>query len=195
MSGERQLGLFGDDDGPAVGAFGPRSAAETALPAPAEAPCCGGTDYLGIVPAEVPARVKAADTAGCAEDRRASDPLLSRLMSWETSRPEPFDDGELPEAPPGWLEKENIPDDFDHDVVGGPFHRCGWPGCPEEVPAMHWGCLRHTWCLPKEIRHEIWRTYVPGQDRTNVASPEHVAALLAAKAWVSKSLSNSGATS
>jgi hypothetical protein len=90
--------------------------------------------------------------------------------------------------------KENLPDDFDPDTAGrpcpsagAPYHRCGWPGCTETVPAMHWGCLMHTWSLPFEIRHALYpRCSLELPAGTLTVRPEHLAANKAAQEYIAR---------
>ena len=63
-------------------------------------------------------------------------------------------------------------------------HHCHWPGCEEQVPPAKWGCRRHWFMLPKRIRDEIWRTFVPTQETTRIVSREYVAAAQAAQSWI-----------
>lgn len=49
-------------------------------------------------------------------------------------------------------------------------HTCHWPGCELEVPPKLWGCAKHWFRLPKKLRDEVWRTYVPGQEITKTPS-------------------------
>lgn len=62
-------------------------------------------------------------------------------------------------------------------------HNCHWPGCAVEVPPKLWGCKRHWFALPKEIRDRIWRTYRPGQEIDKAPSDEYVQAAKAARAF------------
>ena len=43
-------------------------------------------------------------------------------------------------------------------------HTCHWPTCTTKVPPRMWGCKRHWFMLPEEIREEIWATYREGQE-------------------------------
>jgi hypothetical protein len=35
-------------------------------------------------------------------------------------------------------------------------HHCHWPGCEVPVPPAMWGCRRHWYMLPADIRRLIW---------------------------------------
>lgn len=63
-------------------------------------------------------------------------------------------------------------------------HRCHWPGCQKQVPPAMWGCQRHWFSLPKEIRDAIWSAYVPGQETSGKVSAEYRKAALDAQAWI-----------
>jgi hypothetical protein len=69
-------------------------------------------------------------------------------------------------------------------------HPCSWPGCEIEVPTSRWGCTPHWYALPKDIRSEIWRTYVPGQEETLTPNREYMEAVKRAQEWIK----NHGAT-
>ena len=62
-------------------------------------------------------------------------------------------------------------------------HTCHWPGCTVEVPPRLWGCKPHWFRLPKELRDEIWHTYVPGQEITKKPSAEYVAVARRVQEW------------
>lgn len=55
-------------------------------------------------------------------------------------------------------------------------HKCHWPGCGEEVHPRLWGCKRHWYTLPPEIRRRILLTYKPGQEVNKDPSPEYMEA-------------------
>lgn len=58
-------------------------------------------------------------------------------------------------------------------------HRCGWPGCKRPIPLAMWGCNRHWYSLPKEIRDAIWQGWKVGK-----LSPAWIAADAEAQAWI-----------
>lgn len=63
-------------------------------------------------------------------------------------------------------------------------HFCHWPGCPLEVPPRLWGCKKHWFKLPKEIRIRISETYIPGQEISKTPSREYIEAAKAAHDWI-----------
>ena len=63
-------------------------------------------------------------------------------------------------------------------------HTCHWPGCSKLVPPTMWGCHDHWMALPYAIRHEIWRTYRPGQEISKTPSEAYIAAARAAQDWI-----------
>lgn len=63
-------------------------------------------------------------------------------------------------------------------------HTCHWPGCGKEVAPQLWGCKFHWYSLPRHIRDQIWKTYVPGQEETKTPSPAYIAAATAARKWI-----------
>ena len=62
-------------------------------------------------------------------------------------------------------------------------HLCHWPGCRVEVPPKMWGCRKHWFRLPKELRDLIWATYEPGQEVTKTPSLEYLAAAGEVEEW------------
>lgn len=63
-------------------------------------------------------------------------------------------------------------------------HSCHWPDCKEEVPPAMWGCRRHWYALPKNLRDKIWRTYKKGQEIRKDPSPEYIAAAYEVQDWI-----------
>lgn len=63
-------------------------------------------------------------------------------------------------------------------------HECHWPGCGKQVPPAAWGCKRHWFMLPKEIRDRIWRAYRAGQEEDLKPSTDYFAAARAAQEWI-----------
>lgn len=64
------------------------------------------------------------------------------------------------------------------------FHTCHWPSCGREVPPKLWGCRAHWYLLPKWIRNEIWKAYIPGQEERKDPSSEYVKIARIAHDWV-----------
>lgn len=63
-------------------------------------------------------------------------------------------------------------------------HACHWPGCTQQVPPARWGCRKHWYSLPIDLRNDIWKAYRPGQERTGTPSREYVAAARAVQDWI-----------
>lgn len=63
-------------------------------------------------------------------------------------------------------------------------HHCHWPTCNTLVPAKLWGCKRHWFKLPKQMRSDIWVTYVPGQEIRKDPSPEYVQIATEVQEWI-----------
>lgn len=63
-------------------------------------------------------------------------------------------------------------------------HHCHWPGCTVEVPPKLWGCRKHWFSLPKQLRDEIWATYRPGQEITKDPSEEYLAVAIKVQFWI-----------
>lgn len=63
-------------------------------------------------------------------------------------------------------------------------HACHWPGCNVQVPPAKWGCTKHWFWLPKEIRDRIWRAFRPGQEINLTPSREYLDAAAAAQEWI-----------
>lgn len=63
-------------------------------------------------------------------------------------------------------------------------HECHWPGCTTQVPPAMWGCKRHWFMLPKELRGRIWDTYRPGQEVTMTPSAEYMRAADDVQKWI-----------
>lgn len=62
-------------------------------------------------------------------------------------------------------------------------HRCPWPLCVARVDADLWGCKRHWYLLPPELRRALWEAYRPGQS-VSTASREYLDAAAAIDTWV-----------
>jgi hypothetical protein len=196
----RQLGLFGepDPDGPsAVGAFGPVgfSTTEKLESTEEENPDPVLNSSVPSVPSVVEKSSEVADEVPVSI---ATEWLAARGGKHRTwlgyGVPVP------PEPAPLTLEQELEPFIEEavteiREILGFPaeppppaerrpggltLHPCGWPGCPETVPAMHWGCLRHTWCLPAPIRHGFWNP----PDSAEYADADRAAQAFIAKAML-----------
>lgn len=63
-------------------------------------------------------------------------------------------------------------------------HCCHWPGCQRQVPPAIWGCNKHWFALPKDIRNAIWKAFRPGQEVDMRPSAAYIAAAKAAQDWI-----------
>jgi hypothetical protein len=67
---------------------------------------------------------------------------------------------------------------------GAGNHTCHWPGCGKRVPPAMWGCKRHWFMLPADLRAKIWGAYRPGQEITKTPSREYVAIAREVQEWI-----------
>lgn len=63
-------------------------------------------------------------------------------------------------------------------------HHCHWPGCDRDVPPAKWGCTRHWYALPAELRLKIWRTFQPGKEISKRPSTEYLAVAREVQDWI-----------
>ncbi len=63
-------------------------------------------------------------------------------------------------------------------------HTCHWAGCETQVPPAMWGCKKHWFRLPKDLRDRIWRTYEPGQEISMTPSADYLAAADVVDKWI-----------
>lgn len=63
-------------------------------------------------------------------------------------------------------------------------HHCHWPGCKAQVPPAMWGCHKHWFALPKQLRDQIWSTYNPGQEIHGTPSTAYLVAAQAVQDWI-----------
>lgn len=63
-------------------------------------------------------------------------------------------------------------------------HGCHWPGCERQVPPAMWGCSKHWYALPAELRGRIWRAYRAGQEEDGRPSREYLAAAHEIQEWI-----------
>jgi hypothetical protein len=61
---------------------------------------------------------------------------------------------------------------------------CHWPGCMEEVPPKLWGCKKHWFMLPIDLRNAIWDAYVPGQEITKTPSEKYKNVARKVQLWI-----------
>lgn len=78
-------------------------------------------------------------------------------------------------------------------ACGASAHRCHWPSCNRVVPPRLWGCRKHWYRLPADLRARIWETYRPGQELTKTPSAEYREAAKAVQAWIAAQESTDGA--
>jgi hypothetical protein len=64
------------------------------------------------------------------------------------------------------------------------LHRCAIADCSHLVPLNKLMCRKHWFQVPRKLQTVVTNTYVPGQERTGLASPEYIAAMWAAIAAV-----------
>lgn len=67
-------------------------------------------------------------------------------------------------------------------------HHCHWPGCSKEVPPAMWGCKKHWFMLPKNLRDEIWKAYTPGQEITKQPSLRYLKIAQRVQKWIKNQL-------
>lgn len=65
-------------------------------------------------------------------------------------------------------------------------HHCHWPGCSVMCKPAMWGCKKHWYMLPHELRTRIWRAYEIGQEKSKTPSPEYVEAARDVQKWIKK---------
>lgn len=65
-------------------------------------------------------------------------------------------------------------------------HHCHWPGCNKQVPPSMWGCTRHWYMLPSELRNAIWRAFQPGQEIKGTPSREYIDVAKDVQDWIKK---------
>lgn len=65
-------------------------------------------------------------------------------------------------------------------------HHCHWPGCQKQVPPAKWGCPRHWFMLPADLRQAIWQAYRPGQEIDQRPSPDYVDVAKRVQAWIAQ---------
>lgn len=63
-------------------------------------------------------------------------------------------------------------------------HTCHWPNCKVQVPPAMWGCNKHWFKLPVDLRNKIWKTYVPGQEITLTPSAEYLHVVDEVNIWI-----------
>ena len=65
-------------------------------------------------------------------------------------------------------------------------HTCHAIGCQKPVPPSMLMCKPHWFMVPADLRSDVWRTYVPGQEITKTPTRAYCAAARAAEIAVAK---------
>jgi hypothetical protein len=63
-------------------------------------------------------------------------------------------------------------------------HHCHWPDCPKLVPPAMWGCTRHWYMLPADLRRRVWAAYQPGQEQTKRPSETYLQVASDVQEWI-----------
>lgn len=63
-------------------------------------------------------------------------------------------------------------------------HTCHWPGCDKQVPPAMWGCKKHWFKLPKNLRDKVWIAYRPGQEETLNVSQYYFEVMDEIEIWI-----------
>lgn len=63
-------------------------------------------------------------------------------------------------------------------------HLCHWPNCNTTVPPSYWGCSKHWFTLPANLRAKIWQTYRIGQEKDMKPSKEYIEASKEVQEWI-----------
>lgn len=65
-------------------------------------------------------------------------------------------------------------------------HTCHYPGCNLQVPPAMWGCKKHWFKLPANLKFKIWTTYNPGQEISKTPSKEYIEVAKEVQDWITK---------
>lgn len=68
-------------------------------------------------------------------------------------------------------------------------HHCHWTGCDKQVPPAMWGCTKHWYALPTDLRARIWRAYRPGQEADGRPSESYITVAREVQAWIAAKIS------
>jgi hypothetical protein len=63
-------------------------------------------------------------------------------------------------------------------------HHCHWPGCDAQVPPAMWGCRKHWYALPADLRNRVWKSYRPGQERDMRPSAGYLQVAREVQDWI-----------
>ncbi|HWH84689.1 MAG TPA: hypothetical protein VNU71_20875 [Burkholderiaceae bacterium] len=69
-----------------------------------------------------------------------------------------------------------------------PVHTCHWPGCEKVVAPALWGCQKHWFALPRNLRAAVWATYRHGQEVDKRPSTAYLGAAAAVQRWIREHL-------
>ncbi len=61
------------------------------------------------------------------------------------------------------------------------LHDCRWPGCERRVPRDLWGCRVHWFCLPGNLRRQIWTAYRLSPDEV---TPQYLETEARVQQWI-----------
>ena len=65
-------------------------------------------------------------------------------------------------------------------------HHCHWPGCTEQVPPAMWGCRKHWYALPKDLRRKVWAAYRPGQEINGTPTRAYLEVAREVQDWIAQ---------
>lgn len=63
-------------------------------------------------------------------------------------------------------------------------HTCHWAGCNTQVPPAMWGCTKHWYMLPRELRSKIWAAYRTGQEKDMRPSESYLKVAQEVQDWI-----------
>ena len=69
-------------------------------------------------------------------------------------------------------------------------HQCHWPGCCKQVPPAMWGCSKHWFMLPADLRRRIWNSYRIGQEVDMRPSEAYLKVAREVQAWIKEHYPN-----
>jgi len=67
-------------------------------------------------------------------------------------------------------------------------HTCHWIGCETQCPPAMWGCKKHWFKLPKQLRAKIWMYYKPGQEVILTPSAKYLKVAHEVEKWIKRSI-------
>lgn len=63
-------------------------------------------------------------------------------------------------------------------------HHCHWPGCTAHVAPAAWGCKKHWYMLPLDLRRKVWAAYRAGQEQTKTPSRAYIEVAREVQDWI-----------